>query len=135
MSRDTKYTHAWIQEFLPRGGVQVQLPEISSDNVFFLFICFFLVLNLFYRECPMVISKKTIIFQGFRGGPTFSRGGPAFSRGVQMLISIETHQTCDFPGGSCTPIPSLNPCMIYKLVFAPTEDLDQTASLQSDQCL
>ena len=25
--------------------------------------------------------------------------------------------------------------MIYKLVFAPTEDLDQTASLQSDQGL
>ena len=23
----------------------------------------------------MVISKKTIIFQGFRGGPTFSRKG------------------------------------------------------------
>ena len=23
----------------------------------------------------MVISKKTITFQGFRGGPTFSRGG------------------------------------------------------------
>ena len=45
----------------------------------------------------MVISKKTIIFQGFRGGTTFSRGGPAFSRGVQMLISIETHKTCDFP--------------------------------------
>ena len=87
----------------------------------------------------MVFSKKTIIFQGFRGGPTFSRGGPAFSRGVQMLISNETHQTCDFPGGSCTPIsslnPCMNPCMIYKLVFAPTEDLDQTASLQSDQCL
>ena len=29
------------------------------------------------------------------GGPTFSRGGG----GVQMLISIETHITCDFPGG------------------------------------
>ena len=79
----------------------------------------------------MVISKKTIIFQGFRGGPTFSRGGPAFSRGVQMLISIETHKTCDFPGESCPPIPSMNPCMIYKLVFAPTEDL----ALQSDQYL
>ena len=25
----------------------------------------------------MVISKKTIIFKGFRGGPTFSRGGGA----------------------------------------------------------
>ena len=23
----------------------------------------------------MVISKKTILFKGFRGGPTFSRGG------------------------------------------------------------
>ena len=35
------------------------------------------------------------------GGPTFSRGG-----GVQMLISIETHVTCDFPRGSGPPIPS-----------------------------
>ena len=50
----------------------------------------------------MVISKKTIIFQGFRGGPTFSRGGPAFSRGVQMLISIETHKLVIFQGG---PVP------------------------------
>ena len=53
----------------------------------------------------MVISKKTIIFQGFRGGPTFSRGvggGNFFPgwRGVQILISIETQKTCcDFPGG------------------------------------
>ena len=30
----------------------------------------------------MVISKKTIIFQGFRGVPTFPRGGvPTFSGG------------------------------------------------------
>ena len=31
----------------------------------------------------MVISKKTILFKGFRGGPTFSRGGggATFSRG------------------------------------------------------
>ena len=53
----------------------------------------------------MVISKKTVIFQGFRGGPTFSRVGPAFSRGVQMLISIGTHKTCDFPGGVLSPYP------------------------------
>ena len=32
---------------------------------------------------------------GGGGGPAFSRGGG----GVQMLISIETHITCDFPGG------------------------------------
>ena len=79
--------------------------------------------------------KENNNFPRFQRGPIFSRGGPAFSRGVQMLISIETHKTCDFPGGSRPPIPSLTPCMIYKLVFAPTEDLDQTASLQSDQYL
>ena len=48
----------------------------------------------------MVISKKTIIFQGIRGGNFF--------QGFQMLISIETHITCDFSGGgSEPPIPSL----------------------------
>ena len=35
----------------------------------------------------MVISKKTIIFQGFRGGPTFSRGGGSnFSQGGPNAI-------------------------------------------------
>ena len=29
----------------------------------------------------MVISKKTIIFKCFRGGPTFSRGGGNFFHG------------------------------------------------------
>ena len=32
----------------------------------------------------------------FQGGPTFFSG---WGGGVQMLISIETHITCDFPGG------------------------------------
>ena len=44
----------------------------------------------------MVISKKPIIFQGLRGGPTFSGGGGSnFFQGVQMIISIETHITFD----------------------------------------
>ena len=34
------------------------------------------------------------------------QGGP---RGVQMLISIETHITCDCPGGSGPPIPPSGP--------------------------
>ena len=29
----------------------------------------------------MVISKKSIIFQGFRGSDIFQGGGPTFSRG------------------------------------------------------
>ena len=39
------------------------------------------------------------IFQG--RGPTFSRDGG----------SLETHITCDFPGGSGPPIPPLDPHM------------------------
>ena len=45
------------------------------------------------------ITEKTILFQGSRGGPTFSRGGGG---GVQMLISIETLITCAFPGEGCS---------------------------------
>ena len=49
----------------------------------------------------MVILKKTIIFHGFRGGGgNICQGVQLFpGKGVQMLISIETHITCDFLGG------------------------------------
>ena len=93
------------------GGVQVRWPENSLDKLFFFpffysstYFTVFRGVQCFYR----FIREKTIIFQepkfpgggggrGFQnvqGGPTFSRGGG----GVQMLISIETHITCDFPG-------------------------------------
>ena len=70
----------------------------------------------------MVISKKTIILKGFRGGPTFSRGeGNLFhggGGGVQWVISIETHITCDFPGGESGPnIPPLDPHMRFHNLF------------------
>ena len=62
----------------------------------------------------MVISKKTIIFQGFRGVPIFSRRGGVQlvpggggGGGGQMLISIETNITCDFPKRVRTPYPHL----------------------------
>ena len=55
----------------------------------------------------MVLLLKKLYFSKdpCREGPTFSRGGPTFSRGgggggVRMLVSIETHITCDSPGGS-----------------------------------
>ena len=72
----------------------------------------------------MVISKKTIIFKGFRGGPTFSRGegnffhGGGGGGGVQWVISIETHIICDFPGGGGGPhIPPLDPHMRFHNLF------------------
>ena len=60
----------------------------------------------------MVIAKKSINFQGFRGSKIF-QGGPTFfgrggGGGVQVLISLETHITCDFPGkGGLEPLSPL----------------------------
>ena len=48
---------------------------------------------------PM-IQRRSNIFQG--GGVNFFQGG---GEGLQMLISIETHITCDSPGGVQTPSP------------------------------
>ena len=69
------------------------------------YLVFFLALNLIYRGGPIVLLQRKLYFSkdlegvqhfpGGGGGPTFSRGGGG---GVQMLISIETHITCDFPG-------------------------------------
>ena len=51
-----------------------------------------------------------IIFQGFRGYLTFSRGVQLFpggGGGSNCLFPIETHKTCDFPGGYGPPAPPL----------------------------
>ena len=50
----------------------------SQKTVWTTFFFVFLVLNLFYslqRGSKCFITEKTILFQGSRGGPTFSRGG------------------------------------------------------------
>ena len=100
--------HARIQEFSwGGGGVQVNLTKKALT-----FFFFFLVLSLFYGS-QMVNFKENYhfsrfgrgsnIFQGGGGGPTFSRVGG----GSYCLFPIETHITCDFPGGFWTPCPPL----------------------------
>ena len=79
----------------------------------------FLVLSLFYslqRGFNGFIAEKTILilYRGSTGGSLFSRGGGSNffqGGGVQMLISIETHITCYFPGGVRAHYPPLDPYM------------------------
>ena len=93
-----------------------QSDKKGSDNVFFF-------LSLFYRS-QMVIFKEIYHFSRFQGGPTFSRGGGGrtFSRGggggSNCLFPIETHITCDFPGGSGPPVPPLDP---HLLLYTQTQ--------------
>ena len=85
----------------------------QSDNVF-------LVLSLF-TGVKWSFSKKPFILQGSRGGPTFSRGSNFFQGGGESncLFPIETHITCDFPGGGGPdPLPPLDPHLfIQSLIF------------------
>ena len=53
----------------------------------------------------MVLLQRKLYFPKDPEGVQHFPGGPTFSRGVQMLISIETHITCDFPGGGPDPLP------------------------------
>ena len=60
----------------------------------------------------MVNFEENYHFSRFQRGPTFSSGGGGgvqlFPRGSICLYPIETHITCDFPGGSGPPDPPLD---------------------------
>ena len=85
--------------------VQARLPENSSNNVF-VFFCPQLL--QFYSGLSMVYFKEIYNFTRFRGGggSDLFQGVKLFpwGREVQMLI-LETHRTCDFPGGVRTLYP------------------------------
>ena len=72
----------------------------QSDNVFF-------SPQLILQESNDQFQRNLSIFkvregvQHLPGGPTFSKGGG----GSNCLFPIETHITCDFPGGSGPPVP------------------------------
>ena len=72
--------------FVRGGGVQVNLTK-KALTTFIYFLIFYLILfnsSAYFTEVKWLILK-TIIFQGSRGGPTFSRGGGG-GGGVQLLI-------------------------------------------------
>ena len=63
----------------------------------------------------MVLLQRKLYFskdpegvQHFPGGSNFFQGGGG---GVQMLISIQTHITCDFPRGPDSLSPPQDPHM------------------------
>ena len=87
-----------------RQGVQVHLPENGSDNV----VLCFLVLSLFYsftEGAQWLFQRKLLFLKVSEGVQLFQGGRATFSMeggggGGQWVISIETHITCDFPGGA-----------------------------------
>ena len=93
--------------------MQTDGQKNSLNNVFFLFF-FSPQLILQFTEGGggvqwLDITEKTILFQKSRGVQHLT-GEVQLLPGVQMLISIETHITCDFSGvgggsGPLSPYP------------------------------
>ena len=120
--------HVRIQEFLSGGGggVQVSLTKKALATFFFFFFFFF---------SPQLILQKlngqfqrNLSFSRFQRGSNifhFPGGVQLFPGGSNCLFSIETHITCEFPGGggSGPPAPPLDPhlpfhkqCWVHMLV-------------------
>ena len=82
-----------------RGGPG-QSDKKKALTTFFFF--FFFSPPLILQTSNGQFQRNLIIFQGSRGGPTFSRGVQLFPGGGEggsnCLFPIETHITCDFPG-------------------------------------
>ena len=70
----------------------------------------------------MVNFKENYHFSRFRRGSNIFQGAPTFSRGgSNCLFPIETHITCDFPGGGGSE--PLDPHLEYtkKVVMVDTK--------------
>ena len=98
-----------------RGGPGWTARKNCLDNVFWVFFSPQFILQstegvqwVYYGEnyTFLRILRGFNIFQGGGGVQLFPGGGGG---GVQILISIKTHITCEFPGGSGPPIPPLDP--------------------------
>ena len=111
---------AQIQESLSEGerGGRPDCRKITATTLFLIF-------------------NPQQILQFYRGGSSIFQGGPTFSRGggggVQMLISIKTHITCDFPEGSGPPVPPLDPRMFEQsLPLEVSTSIPESLSLPLD---
>ena len=95
------------------GGPPGQSDKKSSDIVVF-FFCFFSPQLILQKSNGQLKKKQLSFCKVSEGvvGPTFSRGGGSNffqgggGGGPSAYSLIETHITCDFPGGGGPPVPS-----------------------------
>ena len=89
------------------GGSGSIWQKKQPDNGLFWF------LSLFYWS-QMINFEENYHFARFQRGSNIFQGGPTFSRGSNCLYPIETHITCDFPGGSGPPDRPLDPHLLSR---------------------
>ena len=94
------------------GGSGLDSQKTAWTTFFLLFFSPQFIFTV-YSGDTMVLLQRKLYFSKDLGGPKlFPEWGGG---GVQMLISIESHITCDFPGGSGPLSPPLDPHMVSSL--------------------
>ena len=83
----------------------------KSSDVFFFFFFFFVSPQLILQKSNGQFQRNQSFLRFQRGSNIFQGGGvqlfPGGGGGSNCLFPIETHITCDFPGGSGPPVPPL----------------------------
>ena len=90
------------RNFYQGGGVQARQPENSLNNVFLLLFFSPQLILQFTEGVQWFYYRDNYTFPRIQGGSNIFQGEGVQlfpGGGVQMLISIEIHITCDFPGG------------------------------------
>ena len=87
------------------GGPGPTARKQAGQRLFFEPSTYFTV----YRGGPIVLLQRKLYFSKDPEGVQHFPGGSNFLPGAQMLISIETHITCDLPWGPDPLSSSLNP--------------------------
>ena len=95
--------HVRIQEFLS-GGVQISMTKKALTVFFWFFFSPQLILQKSNGQFQRILS----FFKVPEGVQHFPGGVQHFPGGSNCLFLIETHITCDFPGGSGPPVPPLD---------------------------
>ena len=102
------------------GGGSRSIWHIKKalKTFFFLLLFFFFSPQLILQKSSGYFQKKTIICQGSSGVGIFSKGGvQLFAARSNCFFPIETHITCDFPGGQT---PSGSAYVIPRIVVLST---------------
>ena len=109
-----------------------QSDKKGSDNVFF-------SPQLILQKSKMVNFKEIYHFSRFQSGSNFFRGGGGGGGGSNCFFPLETHITCDFPGGSGPPVPPSgsalgSPIMKDQNMKKYQQFMDATQHRYNDSC-
>ena len=99
------------------GGVQVSLTKKALTT----FFVFFFSPQLILQKANGQFQRNLSVFKVLKGGQQFPGGGGGwgsnfFQGGSNCFFPIESHITCDSPGGSGPPVPHFGSALAQSLL-------------------